>query len=134
MTPDRDHLIDFARRYTAAWCSQDPSSVAEHYASAGSLTTNDGSPAVGRAAITEAALGFMSALPDIEAVMDDLLVQDSGIEFHWTSPVPTRGQAGPGTAFESADSRSGRSMTTGSSPSHKATTTRPSTNASSSTA
>ena len=30
MTPDADQLLDFARRYTAAWCSQNPASVAEH--------------------------------------------------------------------------------------------------------
>jgi len=50
-----DQWLDFARRYTEAWCSQDPASVAEHYAPEGSLTINGGPPSVGRAAITEAA-------------------------------------------------------------------------------
>lgn len=96
MTPDPDQLRDFARRYAAAWCSQDPSSVAEHYAPEGSLTINGGTPAVGRAAITEAARGFMSALPDIEVVMDDLRVQDSSIEFHWTFTGTNTGPGGTG--------------------------------------
>ena len=72
MTPDPDHLLDLARRYTAAWCSQDPSSVAEHYAPEGSLTINGGSPSVGRGAITEAARSFMTAFPDMRLLMDDL--------------------------------------------------------------
>jgi hypothetical protein len=105
MTPDQDQLRDFARRYAVAWCSQDPSSVAEHYAPEGSLTINGGPPAVGRAAITEAARGFMTALPDLEVFMDDLLVQDNGIEFHWTFTGTNTGPGGTGnrvrvTGFE----------------------------------
>ena len=101
----QDQLRDFARRYAAAWCSQDPSSVAEHYEPEGSLTINGGPPAVGRAAITEAARGFMLALPDIQVLMDDLLVSDSGIEFHWTFTGTNTGPGGTGnrvriTGFE----------------------------------
>jgi uncharacterized protein (TIGR02246 family) len=105
MTPDQDQLRDFARRYAVAWCSQDPSSVAEHYAPQGSLTINGGPPAVGRAAVTEAARGFMTALPDLEVFMDDLRVQDNGIEFHWTFTGTNTGPGGTGnrvrvTGFE----------------------------------
>jgi uncharacterized protein (TIGR02246 family) len=87
MTPDSDRLHDLAQRYAAAWCSQDPSSVAEHFAPEGSLTINGGTPAVGRAAITEAARSFMIALPDLEVVMDDLVVRDGGIEFQLAQGV-----------------------------------------------
>jgi len=105
MTPDPDQLRDFARRYTAAWCSQDPSSVAEHYAPEGSLTINGGPPSVGRAAITEAARSFMIAFPDIQVILNDLIVQDSGIEFHWTFTGTNNGPGGTGnrvriTGFE----------------------------------
>ena len=105
MTLDPDQLHDFAQRYAAAWCSHEPASVAEHYAPTGSLTINGGPPAVGRAAITEAARGFMSALPDIEVVMNDLVVADSGIEFHWTFTGTNTGPGGTGnrvrvTGFE----------------------------------
>jgi len=36
MTPAPDQLLEFARRYTDAWCSQDPARVAENYAPDGS--------------------------------------------------------------------------------------------------
>jgi uncharacterized protein (TIGR02246 family) len=96
MTPDSDRMRDFAQRYTAAWCSQDPASVAEHFAPEGSLTINGGMPAVGRAAITEAARSFMTALPDLEVDMDDLVVRDGGIEFHWTLTGTNTGPGGTG--------------------------------------
>ncbi len=97
MTPDPDQLRDFARCYATAWCSQDPSSVAQHYAPEGSLTINGGTPSVGRAAITEAARGFMTALPDLEVVMDDLRAQEGGIEFHWTFTDTNTGPDGTGS-------------------------------------
>ena len=84
MTPDPEQLREFAGRYAAAWCSKDPASVAAHYASDGSLTINGGLPAAGRAAITEAARSFMTALPDIQVMMDDLVVEGGRTEFHWT--------------------------------------------------
>jgi len=58
MKLDRDHLRAFAERYTAAWCSMDPTRVAACYAPDGTLTINGGTPSVGRAAITETARGF----------------------------------------------------------------------------
>lgn len=96
MTPDPAELRDFARRYAAAWCSQDPRSVAEHYSPEGSLIINDGPPSVGRAAITEAARSFMTALPDMQVVMDDLLFRNGGIEFHWTFTGTNTGPGGTG--------------------------------------
>ena len=96
MTPDRDQLLDFAHRYTEAWCSQQPARVADHYAPEGSLTVNDGSPAVGRAAITEVARSFMSAFPDMQVLMDHLLVGEDGIEYHWTLVGTNTGPGGTG--------------------------------------
>lgn len=98
MVVDPDRLADFARRYTAAWCSGKPENVAEHYSPGGSLTINDGEPAVGRAAITGAALSFMSAFPDLQVLMDDLRIQDSGIEYHWTLVGTNSGPGGTGSA------------------------------------
>lgn len=105
MTRDPDELLDFARRYTASWCSQNPASVAEHYAPEGSLTINGGQPSVGRASITAAARSFMIAFPDMRVLMDDLLVQDGGIEYHWTLIGTNTGPDGTGhrvriTGFE----------------------------------
>jgi uncharacterized protein (TIGR02246 family) len=89
-------LRDFARRYTAAWCSGDPASVAAHYAHDGSLTINDGEPSVGRAAITDAAQSFMTAFPDMQVLMDDVVVRDDGAEYHWTLVGTNTGPGGTG--------------------------------------
>ena len=58
-------LTEFAKRYAEAWCSQNPESVAAFFADNGSLSVNDGPPAVGRAAIAELAQGFMRDFPDM---------------------------------------------------------------------
>jgi predicted ester cyclase len=96
MTDDRDQVRDFARRYTAAWCSQDPAQVAGHYAPDGSLAINDGVPTVGRDAITEVARSFMSAFPDMQVLMDDLVAKDRRIEYHWTLIGTNTGPGGTG--------------------------------------
>jgi uncharacterized protein (TIGR02246 family) len=96
MMPDPDQLRDFAERYIEAWCSKDPASVAAHYAPEGSLTINGGTPSVGRAAITEAARSFMSTFPDMQVLMDDLVVQEDGIEYHWTLVGTNTGPDGTG--------------------------------------
>jgi SnoaL-like polyketide cyclase len=96
MTPDMDQLLDFARRYTEAWCSQDPASVAAHYAAEGSLTINGGTPSVGRAAITETAQSFMAAFPDMQVIMDDLAIEDEGTEYRWTLVGTNTGPGGTG--------------------------------------
>jgi hypothetical protein len=101
MTPEPDQLLDLARRYTAAWCSPDPASVAAHYSPEGSLTINGGAPAVGRAAVTESARGFMVAFPDMQVLMDDLLMEDGGVVYHWTL-IGTN--TGPGGMSRSAAS------------------------------
>ncbi len=64
-TMDTAKLNEFGTQYTAAWCSQKAASVAAFFAEQGSLKVNDGNPAVGRAAITAVAQGFMSAFPDL---------------------------------------------------------------------
>jgi|SRR5947209_2718632 len=96
MALNPDQLQDLARRYTAAWCSQNPASVAAHYAPEGSLTINDGPPSVGRTAITEAARGFMTAFPDMQVLMDDLVTEDRRIEYHWTLIGTNTGPGGTG--------------------------------------
>ena len=105
MTPAPDQLRDFARRYTEAWCSQDPGRVAENYAPDGSLTINDGPPSVGRVAITEAARSFMVAFPDMQVLMDDLLSKGESVEYRWTLVGTNTGPGGTGhrvriTGFE----------------------------------
>jgi len=96
MTPDELH--ELAQGYTEAWCSQDPARVAAHYASDGSLTINDGPPAVGRTAITEAAGSFMNAYPDMRVEMDELRLQGAMREYHWTFTGTNSGPGGTGRA------------------------------------
>ncbi len=89
-------LDDFARSYTAAWCSQHAASVAQHYSLNGSLRINDGEPAVGRLAITEAAQSFMSAFPDLQVKMDDLRMGGGQPQYHWTLLGKNTGPGGTG--------------------------------------
>jgi nuclear transport factor 2 (NTF2) superfamily protein len=79
-----DQLLDFARRYTAAWCSQNAASVAAFYSVDGSLSVNSSAPAKGRPAITEVAQSFMTGFPDMQVVLDKVLVQSDRTEYHWT--------------------------------------------------
>ena len=94
---DSNKLNDFAARYTAAWCSQDAASVASFFGKQGSLKINDGSPSVGRDAITKAAQGFMTAFPDLVVRKDS--VNTSGpdvITYHWTLTGTNTGPGGTG--------------------------------------
>jgi predicted ester cyclase len=89
-------LHDFARRYTQAWCSRNPASVAAFYSSNGSLSVNGGDPAVGHVAITKVALGFMTTFPDLQVLMDNVLVKNGVTEYHWTLIGTNTGLAGTG--------------------------------------
>lgn len=97
MTSERmTKLHDFATRYTAAWCSQDASSVAAFFSLNGSLTINGGTPSVGRSAITEAAQGFMTAFPDLRVYMDDLVEHGDEVVYKWTLEGTNTGPGGTG--------------------------------------
>ena len=99
MTFDQDRLTAlraFAARYTAAWCSRDPASVAAFFAPTGSLAINGGTPAVGAGGITEAARGFMTAFPDLVVSMDDLVVVGGTIHYRWTLEGTNTGPGGTG--------------------------------------
>ena len=101
MTPPE--LIDFAKRYAEAWCSQTPKNVAAFFAENGSLTVNDGPLAVGRAAIAEVARGFMTTFPDMVVTMDDVSHEPElggrsscDAVFHWTLTGTNTGPGGTG--------------------------------------
>jgi steroid delta-isomerase-like uncharacterized protein len=91
-----DELKNLAESYTAAWRSQNPASVAAFYSPDGSLTINDGPPAVGRAAITEAAQEFMTTFPDMKVFMDDLTIEGERAVYHWTLQGTNTGPGGTG--------------------------------------
>ena len=93
---DLAKITTFAKRYAEAWCSQNPESVAAFFAENGSLSVNDGPPAVGRAAIAEVARGFMHDLPDMVVTMDDVSRNSDGTKFHWTLTGTSTGPGGTG--------------------------------------
>ena len=91
-------LEEFASRYAAAWSSQNPASVAEFFAPNASLQINDGEPSVGRAEITAAAESFMTALPDLVVVMDEVSLNGNQAVFHWTLTGTNTGPGGTGNS------------------------------------
>ena len=93
---DKEQLTNFGTKYSEAWCSQKPESVAAFFSTNGSLKVNADSPAVGREAITKVAQGFMTAFPDMIVAMDSLVTKSNGIEFHWTLTGTNSGVGGTG--------------------------------------
>lgn len=93
---ETNYLSDFGEKYAKAWCSQQPDSVAAFFAEDGSLTINNATPAVGRAAIAKSAAGFMTAFPDMIVSMDSMPTTTKGTEFHWTLTGTNTGPNGTG--------------------------------------
>lgn len=91
-----DDLTDFATRYTAAWCGQDAASVAAFYSEYGSLTVNEGIPAIGNEAITDVAQSFMTAFSDLRVHMDHLDMTADHIKYLWTLTGTNDGRGGTG--------------------------------------
>jgi len=89
-------LSNFAKHYANAWCSQDPEKVAAFFAENGSISINNGRPAVGRAAIAKEAQAFMTTFPDMVVTMDELLHDEEGTKFHWTLTGTNTGPGGTG--------------------------------------
>jgi steroid delta-isomerase-like uncharacterized protein len=89
-------LSKLAEAYTAAWCSQNAASVAAFYSPNGSLTINDGPPAIGRAAITEAAQEFMTSFPDMKVFMNHLTIDGERVIYRWTLQGTNTGPRGTG--------------------------------------
>jgi len=95
---DAARLREFATKYTAAWCSHNAASVAMFYAENGSLKINEAAPAIGRAAITESAQGFMTAFPDMVVSMDSLSLDGGHVTYHWMLHGTNTGPGGTGMA------------------------------------
>ena len=91
-----EKLREFAQRYAQAWCSQNPESVATFFAERGSISINNGPPAVGRAAIAREAQAFMTTFPDMVVTFDKLEPTPNGVEFHWTLTGTNTGPGGTG--------------------------------------
>jgi predicted ester cyclase len=89
-------LNEFGNRYAKAWCSQNPDSVASFFSEMGSLTVNEGAPAIGRKAIAAIAQGFMNDFPDMVVTMNKIVSKSDGTEFHWTLTGTNTGPGGTG--------------------------------------
>jgi len=89
-------LDEFAQRYAKAWCSQNPESVAAFFAERGSISINNGPPAVGRVAIAKEAQAFMTTFPDMIVTFDKLEPRGDRTEFHWTLTGTNTGLGGRG--------------------------------------
>ena len=94
-------LKKFAKRYAEAWCSQNPGKVAAFFAERGSISINNGPPAVGRASIAKEAQAFMTTFPDMVVTMDKVVrdLKDGGRSpcdavFHWTLTGTNTGPGG----------------------------------------
>src|SRR5205814_9658038 len=96
MPRDMNELTEFAKRYAEAWCSQDPEKVAAFFAERGSISINDGPPAVGRAAIAKEAQTFMTTFPDMVVTFDKLEPRGDATAFHWTLIGTNTGPGGTG--------------------------------------
>src|SRR5437870_8572357 len=93
---DLPELTKFAKRYANAWCSQDPENVAAFFAKRGSISINNGPPAVGRAAIAKEAQVFMTTFPDMVVTFDKLEPRGDTTAFHWTLTGTNTGPGGTG--------------------------------------
>ena len=93
---DLAKITTFAKRYAEAWCSQNPESVAAFFAERGSISINNGPPAVGRTAIAREAQAFMTTFPDMVVRMDDVSRDPDGTKFHWTLTGTNTGPGGTG--------------------------------------
>ena len=89
-------LDKFAQRYSKAWCSQNPERVAAFFAERGSISINNGPPAVGRTAIAREAQAFMTTFPDMIVTMDNVVHDEEGTKFHWTLAGTNTGPGGTG--------------------------------------
>src|SRR5260370_2164378 len=94
MALDQARVRDLARSSTDAWCSHEPARVAAHYVPGGTIAINGGEPTE----VTEVASSFISAFPDIEVVMDDLVFKDETVEYHWTFTGTNTAPTGTGNS------------------------------------
>jgi steroid delta-isomerase-like uncharacterized protein len=93
---DLAELKKFAQRYAEAWCSRDPEKVVAFFAERGSISINNGPPAVGRTAIAREAQAFMTTFPDMIVTFDKLEPRQDGVAFHWTLTGTNTGPGGTG--------------------------------------
>jgi ketosteroid isomerase-like protein len=93
-------MLAFGKDYTAAWNSKDPDKMASFYAEDGSLTVNNGTPAVGRKQLAETAKSYMEAFPDMVLTMDSLMADGNTYRYHWQFIGTNTGPGGTGNKVD----------------------------------
>lgn len=93
-------MVEFGQKYTAAWNSKQPEKMAAFYAEDGTLTVNNGSPAVGRKQLAVTAQSYMEAFPDMVLTMDSLAVQNETYRYYWTFKGTNSGPGGTGNKVD----------------------------------
>ena len=89
-------LWDLAVQCSRAWSSQDPNGMAACYEEEGWQSINGGPPAEGRAALAEVASSHMTAFPDLQVSLDQLLTAGDAAFFVWTLTGTNTGPDGTG--------------------------------------
>lgn len=97
---DLDKMIEFGQKYTDAWNSKVPEKMASFYAEDGTLTVNNGTPAVGREQLAQTAKSYMEAFPDLELTMDSLIKENETYRYYWTFKGTNTGPNGTGNEVD----------------------------------
>ena len=84
MTFSQSDLEDLARRYTEAWNSKVPESVARFHTADSSIIINDGEPSEGFDGLTAMAAGFHADVPDLNLQCDGIRGAGSHVVYIWT--------------------------------------------------
>lgn len=84
MTFDTAALDDLAARYTDAWNSKVPESVAAFYQPGGRISINRGDPWVDREGVTAMAAGFHADVPDLVLRCDGIRSAGNHVVYLWT--------------------------------------------------
>jgi predicted ester cyclase len=95
-----DKMVEFGRKYTDAWNSSVPEKMASFYAEDGTLTVNNGTPAIGRKQLAETAKSYMDAFPDLELTMDSLTTENGTYRYYWTFKGTNSGPNGTGNKVD----------------------------------
>ncbi|HJY52577.1 MAG TPA: ester cyclase [Candidatus Udaeobacter sp.] len=93
---DLTKLQKFAQHYAKAWCSQDPKKVAAFFAENGSISINNGLPAVERVPIASEAQASTTTFPDMIVTFDKLEPRGDATAFHLTLAGTNTGPGGTG--------------------------------------
>ncbi len=94
MTPE--DIEKLAAAYTQAWCDRSATAVASFFAEDGVSIVNDGDPAVGRTAISEAMGAFFADFPDLHLTQDVVRIGGNKVIYLWTLEGSNSGPGGTG--------------------------------------